>query len=268
MPDHIDENAINAFTDGSSYSNPRRGGMGMVFVVVDENGDEVQHDYCPPGYASATNNQMELQACVEALEFLASRYSPIDVSQYSKIIINTDSRYVVDNLKTAMFVWSRSKWTLRGGAPVANAQLWKKLLKRIGGAGKRVEINWVKGHKASQGNKASDKLAKQSAKGSLRDPLTQVSVRRKKTTSSVEIGSVRPSNQRLSVRIITCEYLRVQHVWKYKYEVMSPASPFFGKVDNAFSDLPLRDGHTYFVLMNDDAGNPRFRALIREIVKK
>lgn len=149
---------------------------------------------------------------------------------------------------------------------MANAQIWKLLLKRINKSGKRVEINWVKGHKASEGNKAADKLAKQSAKGSLRAPLTQVSVRRKKTSSSVEVGSVTPLNQRISVRIITCEYLRVQHLWKYKYEVMSPNSPFFGKVDIAFSDMSLRDGHTYLVLMNNDFRNPRFRRLIREIL--
>lgn len=268
MPDHIDENAINAFTDGSSYSNPRRGGMGMVFVVVDEDGNEVQHDYCPPGYASATNNQMELQACVEALEYLATRHCPIDVEQYTKIIINTDSRYVVENWNRAKYEWPRTKWNLRGGAPVANAQIWKLLLKRIAKSRKRVEVNWVKGHKSSAGNKAADKLAKQSAKGGLRDPLTQVSVRRKKTSNSVEIGSVRPSNQKIGVRIITCERLRVQHLWKYKYEVTTPKSPFFGKVDVAFSELPLRDGHTYLVLLNDDAGNPRFRSLIREIGKK
>jgi ribonuclease HI len=268
MPDNIDENAINVFTDGSSYSHPRRGGMGMVFVVVGNDGHDAVHEHCPAGYSSATNNQMELQACVEALDFLASRYCPIDTSQYSKIIIITDSRYVVDNFKTAMFVWSRSKRMLRGGAPVANAQIWKLLLKRISNAGLRVECNWVKGHKDSKGNKAADKLAKQSAKGGLRSPLTQVSVRRKKTSESMEAGSVRLSNQRLTIRVITCEYLRVQHLWKYKYEVMSPRSPYFGKVDVAHSEVALRDGHTYFVLMNDDAGDPRIRSLIREITGK
>ena len=83
---------------------------------------------------------------------------------------------------------------------------------------------------------AADKLAKQSAKGGLRSPLTQVSVRRKRTSESMEAGSVRLSNQRLTIRVITCEYLRVQHLWKYKYEVMSPKSPYFGKVDVAFSE--------------------------------
>lgn len=47
MTDIIDETAINIFTDGSSYTRPRRGGVGMVFVNVNEDGDPVEHEYCP-----------------------------------------------------------------------------------------------------------------------------------------------------------------------------------------------------------------------------
>ena len=39
------------------------------------------------------------------------------------------------------------------------------------------------------------------------------------------------SGQRLTIRIITVEYLRVQHCWKYKYEVISEGSPYFENVD-------------------------------------
>jgi len=49
---------------------------------------------------------------------------------------------------------------------------------------------------------------------------------------------------------------------------MSPKSPYAEKVDVAFSDVVLRDGHTYFVLMNEDSRNPRIRSLIREITTK
>lgn len=266
MADQIDESAVTVFTDGSSYSRPRRGGLGMVVVVVDSDGNLEEHDYCPPGYESATNNQMELQACVEALEYLESRYCPVDVGRYSKIVITTDSRYVYENWDRAKFEWPKTRWTLRGGAPVANAQIWKALFKLVRRSGRRVEVRWVKGHKNSPGNKRADKLAKQSAKGVLRPPLTQVSVRRKKTTESVEPGSVKLSNQRLTIRIVTCEWLRVQRLWKYKYEVMSRRSPFFGKVDVVFSEIALRDAHTYYVVMNDQTGNPRIRIMIREIV--
>jgi ribonuclease HI len=268
MPDIIDERAINIFTDGSSYSGPRRGGVGMDYITVDNNGSEVRHDYCPPGYKSATNNQMELQACIEAVEYLGTRHCPIDVSRFSRVVIYTDSLYVVDNVTNAKFVWPKTKWALRGGAPVANTEQWKLLMKRTTQLGKRVDFCWVKGHKSSTGNKGADKLAKQSAKGYLRPALTNISVRKKKSARSVERGSVKLSGQRLTIRIITTEWLRPHHSWKYKYEVMSPKSEFFQNVDIAFSDVGLRDGHTYFVVMGDDTQNPRIAKLIREIEPK
>jgi hypothetical protein len=48
---------------------------------------------------------------------------------------------------------------------------------------------------------------------------------------------------------------------------MSEGSPYFGKVDIAYSDVALRDGHTYFVLMNDNSRDSRIRKLFREIDK-
>jgi hypothetical protein len=70
------------------------------------------------------------------------------------------------------------------------------------------------------------------------------------------------------VRIIVTERLSVQKVWKYKYEVISKKNPFYGNVDLAFSDLLMRDGHSYFVLMNDDTRNPRILKCYREVVPK
>ena len=71
--------------------------------------------------------------------------------------------------------------------------------------------------------------------------------------------------QRVSIRVITCEYLRVQQVWKYKYEVVSRRSPFFRKVDWVFSprDLLLRDGHSYHVRLNDDPAYPQVLKVLK-----
>ncbi len=76
--------------------------------------------------------------------------------------------------------------------------------------------------------------------------------------------------QRLSIRVITCEYLRVQQVWKYRYEVVSRRSPFFSKVDWVFSqrDLLMRDGHSYQVRLNNDPVYPQVLTVFRELEKK
>ena len=75
------------------------------------------------------------------------------------------------------------------------------------------------------------------------------------------------TGQRLCVRMITCEFLRTQRVWKLMYDVVSKASPYRGKVDLIYSDELLRDGHSYWVRVNDDASNPRIVKVFRELVK-
>ncbi len=265
MPDIIDENAINIYTDGSSYSGPRRGGMGIVYVTVDEEGHPVVEEHQPLGHRGATNNQMELQACIEALDHLMRGRTQIDLGRFRKIVIRTDSMYVSENHKIALFQWSANRWRTRDGRPVDNAGQWKDLLKKIHSTGKRVEIEWVKGHKDSVHNKAADKVARRSAKGHTKPPLRPVSVRRKITDKSVERGSVKMLGQELTIHIITCERLRIQRVWKHKYEVMSDSSPFKGNVDFAYSDHLLRDGRYYLVRFNDDDANPTILECLEEV---
>jgi len=59
------------------------------------------------------------------------------------------------------------------------------------------------------------------AKRATESPLAQVSVRRKRTREMVQPGAVAIQGQRLSIHVITSEYLRVQQIWKYGYEVVS-----------------------------------------------
>ncbi|HRH23357.1 MAG TPA: hypothetical protein PK295_01875, partial [Candidatus Magasanikbacteria bacterium] len=117
----FDPNALNIYTDGSSYSNPRTGGFGML-LVFPEHLNITDLPICPYGYQKATNNQMELKACSVALvESLKLK------RQWQRIIIHTDSSYVCNNYKRAIHQWSRNGWILASGAPVANVQLWKEL---------------------------------------------------------------------------------------------------------------------------------------------
>lgn len=65
----LDEDALNIYTDGSSFSGPRVGGIGIVFVIVNGAGDEeIVNEFDYPGYKQATNNEMELEACIKGLE--------------------------------------------------------------------------------------------------------------------------------------------------------------------------------------------------------
>jgi hypothetical protein len=50
----IYEKVLNIYTDGSSLSAPRRGGMGVRFVTLNDAGDEVSEDIEEPGHGGAT----------------------------------------------------------------------------------------------------------------------------------------------------------------------------------------------------------------------
>lgn len=90
----IDEESLNIFTDGPSYPHKgRAAGVGVRLVWVDDKGDEVISDYCPPGWEKATIDEMEIMACSVGLQEAQATFS--DFSHFKKIIIFTDSRYVV-----------------------------------------------------------------------------------------------------------------------------------------------------------------------------
>jgi ribonuclease HI len=254
------EKTLNIYTDGSSYSRPRRGGIGVRFVTINELGNEVIEDHALLGYGGATNNEMELLACVRALEIAANHEK---LHAVERVVIFTDSLYVSDNVDRAKFQWLRQKWLNRDGRPIENAALWKDLVRGIKKLSKRVDIEWVKGHAKDAHNKAVDKLAKQSAKGVLTPPLKVATVRRKRSTQTVQIGSVLMRGQTLAIRIITDTYLRPQKVFKYKYEVF--AGEFIGRVDLIFADEVLRAGHHYEVRVNGQTDNPRIVEIIQEL---
>ena len=251
------ENALNIYTDGSSFSNPRVGGIGMVFVAVDAEGTVFFEDgYAPPGYQGASNNDMELLACVEALKEAAGLSA---VSQVSKVVVHTDSRYVVDNYPNS-FYWRRAGWKNRYGRPVDHPELWKRLHTAVKRAGKPVRFQWIKGHSSKNPhNKQADRLARQSAKNPINTPLRYASVARKLSKHQTQPGSVRMLGQRVIIRIVTATYLKLQKEHKYRYEVVSDDSPDCGLVDIIYSsaDVFLRRNHRYDVTFNTDQKYPQ-----------
>ena len=266
--DNLDETALNIFTDGSSYSNPRAGGLGVRFITIDDDGNEVIYEHSPSGYDGATNNQMELQACIDALDLLTSKRPPVEYAGLSRIVIHTDSMYVTENISRAIYVWPKNRWYKTDGKPVLNATQWKELVRLMRKTNKRIDFNWVKGHKSSVHNKAVDGLAKVSAKKRTKNRISIVDVRRKISSKSSVAGSIKMENQRVTIRIIQDEYLKVQKCYRYRYEIMSTKNQYYQNIDFATSNLPLSAGHTYYVKFNDDIKNPQIKKVYKEILPK
>jgi ribonuclease HI len=261
----IDENALNIYTDGSSKPKPRRGGVGIQFIYVNDYGIEVTEDIKLPGYPGATSNEMELNASLIALR---KAHEYFHIRNFNKIIIFTDSQYIVNNYKYAMFLWPKTRWLKKSGAPILNANLWKDIVSAIRKTGKIVEFKKVKAHSADLHNKAVDDLAKNSANNPINKPLTVKIVRRKKSKEKTRLGSVDIIGQKITIRIIEGQRLPVQKLYRYRYEVMSRKSKYFRKVDFIYSTEILREAHTYYVRINKEKDNPRIEKVFREILPK
>lgn len=267
--EYPEEEALNIYTDGSMVPDPRRGGIGVIFILLDSDGGEETYEPSTAGYRSATNNQMELQACVEALRLVTAQNPRFDPRRYRKIVIFSDSLYVADNYTTALFTWSKNGWMKRDGAPVDNASQWKELVRLVHKAdrrGKRVEIRWVKGKKSPR-TKAVDKLAKKAARTAPDRQLTPARVRRKQTSRALERGSVEMEGQRLTIRVVKTEFQRLHQLTKCWYEVLSAKSPYKDCFDVIYaeSEIDVRAGHAYYIRVNEETANPRIAKVFREV---
>ena len=134
MTERYDDGALVVYTDGSCLPNPRRGGIGFVILGEDEAGEEELHRFSPDGYRGATNQEMEIKACSEALRVLCGPKSPVALTEYRKVVICTDSQFVWKHHKTALYQWQSNGWKRADGSPVANGEYWDELdLTRSGG---------------------------------------------------------------------------------------------------------------------------------------
>lgn len=276
MVEHLDETALNIYTDGSSLSSPRVGGVGYTLIAVDDAGDDVIYDDYLPSVKGATNNQMELAACIAALETVTSKRPPADLpgvfalSRFSKIVIRTDSMYVCDNFPNAKWTWPTNGWRTKDGPPVQNMDYWKDLIRLVKKASPlRVDIKWVKGHKKDAHNIRADRLSRRSSSSPSTRAAGPQRVRRKLSPYALDVGSVGMEGQLMTVRIITDKYLGPPHrCHRYMYEVMDVDSPYFQRVDYIWSDVMLGAGHTYFVRVNDNSRYPQIEESFGEATEE
>jgi ribonuclease HI len=131
-------------TDGACSGNPGPGGWG---VILDYNGTRKE---LFGGAADTTNNRMEIQAAVEALNALKR---PCTVEMH------VDSQYVKDGITKWIHGWKKNGWKTADKKPVKNVELWQALDDAI----KRHQISWhwVKGHDGHPDNERADELARE-----------------------------------------------------------------------------------------------------------
>jgi len=105
---------------------------------------------------TTTNNRMELQAVIEALQALKR---PLAVRLF------TDSQYVRRGILEWLPQWKARGWKTADRKPVKNQDLWQQL--ETAAARHRIEWHWVPGHAGIPGNERCDVLANAAIDGLL-----------------------------------------------------------------------------------------------------
>ena len=132
------------FTDGACSGNPGPGGW--AYILKHPATGATRED--SGGDPDTTNNRMELTAAIQGLSALDRR---------TRVELWSDSKYVLDGLKTWLDGWKKKGWKTAGKAPVKNVDLWKKLDELR--AAHHITFHWVRGHNDHPENERCDQLA-------------------------------------------------------------------------------------------------------------
>ena len=120
---------LNVWTDGACAHNGRRGARAGVGVWFSR-GHPL--NVSAPVEGPATNNNAEIQAAWVALELAAA-------SGHSRVLIHTDSQFVINCATKWMHTWQKNGWTLSTGGPVKNRTQLEALARVMEG----MQVKWV-----------------------------------------------------------------------------------------------------------------------------
>jgi ribonuclease HI len=133
---------VEIWTDGGCKPNPGPGGWAAILCF---RGVERELSGAEP---ATTNNRMELTAAMMALEAL---------KRPCRVVLHTDSEYLKNGVTRWHAGWVRRNWRNAAGDPVANMDLWRRVL--AAAAAHQIEWRWVRGHSGNPMNERADVLA-------------------------------------------------------------------------------------------------------------
>jgi ribonuclease HI len=138
----VSEAVVEIWTDGGCKPNPGPGGWGAILRF---RGAERELSGADP---ATTNNRMELTAAAMALETL---------KRPCTVVLHTDSEYLRNGITRWHQGWVRKNWRNAAGDPVANMDLWRRILDAA--KPHAIDWRWVRGHAGDAMNERADQLA-------------------------------------------------------------------------------------------------------------
>ena len=140
--------AVEIWTDGGCKPNPGPGGWAAILRF-----GEAERELSGAEPAT-TNNRMELTAAAVALETL---------KRSCRVVVHTDSEYLRLGITRWHQGWVRKNWRNAAGDPVANMDLWRRILEAA--KPHAIEWKWVRGHSGNPMNERADVLATEARRG-------------------------------------------------------------------------------------------------------
>jgi len=141
---------VTLFCDGSCLGNPGPGGWAALLRVVKAGAPHEK--MLAGGERHTTNNRMELTAAIEGLKAL---------TRPCRVVVVTDSNYVVKGMTEWTKGWVKRGWKNSQGKPVENRDLWELLLSTAAPHDHRWQ--WVRGHDGHVENERVDAAARAEA---------------------------------------------------------------------------------------------------------
>ena len=144
----LENTNVSIYCDGACSGNPGKSGSGLA---VYKNGQKPTLYY--GNYeAHGTNNTAELKALYKAL-LLAD-----EIKTTEKVMILSDSKYIIDSIATWAYGWKRNNWTKKSGE-IKNLNLIKNAHNLYEQIKNKIIIKHVKGHAGVEGNELADRMA-------------------------------------------------------------------------------------------------------------
>lgn len=146
---------IALYSDGGCRGNPGPGAF--AFVVQEHSGKVIAEGV--EFEAMTTNNKMELSGPIKGLQELKEVLPALGKDPLlTKVKVVTDSKYVVDGMKSWVPGWKSRGWKKADNKAPENLELWQEL-DETSRLFMQIEWAWVKGHGGHPQNEYCDKKA-------------------------------------------------------------------------------------------------------------
>jgi ribonuclease HI len=179
------------YTDGACSGNPGPGGWAAIAYLSD--GRVYEMGGPDP---NTTNNRMEIQGAIAALDLL------LQSKQTDGVTLYTDSEYVKKGITAWIRGWKRNGWKTSTGKPVVNQDLWETLDMLHQQVNQQLSrpLRWevVRGHSGNEGNERCDAIARAFSLGrspALRQPSLDTTL-----NNSQETGHKLLNDDRIDVQ--------------------------------------------------------------------